>query len=120
MTKFAGIYVLAIVWREQWIPTTFEKAILIWVSFFFFIGKEHEPKRARTKKNTNQKGHEPKRAQTKMSTNQKEHEANRARTNIPFIVEASVNFICRSLMCVLIIQFGLKLKQHNRNEIEPH
>ena len=32
----------------------------------------------------------------------------------------SVNLICRSLMCVLINQFGLKLKQHNRNEIEPH
>ena len=78
--------------------------------------KGHEPKRAQTKKGTNQKQHEPKRAQTKMSTNQKEHEANRARTNRPFIVEASVNFICRSL----IIQFGLKLKQHNRNEIEPH
>ena len=89
--------------------------------------KGHEPKRDRIKKSTNQKEHKlkkgtnqkerkPKRAQTKMSTNQKEHEANRARTNRPFIVEASVNFICRSL----IIQFGLKLKQHNRNEIEPH
>ena len=36
------------------------------------------------------------------------------------IIGASVNLICRSLMCVLIIQFGLKLKLHNRNEIEPH
>ena len=40
--------------------------------------KGHEPKRARTKKNTNkkgmiQKGHKPKTAQAKISTNQKVH-----------------------------------------------
>ena len=39
MTKFAGKYVLANVWREQWVPKIFEEAILIWVSIVFLIGQ---------------------------------------------------------------------------------
>ena len=42
--------------------------------------KGHKSKRVRTKNSTNQKGHEPKTAQTKNSTNQKGHKPKRART----------------------------------------
>ena len=55
--------------------------------FWLVNQKQHEPKRAQTKKSmnqklkgTNQKEHEPKRAQTKKGTNQKQHEPKRART----------------------------------------
>ena len=57
-------------------------AVLGLFCFWFVLFLAREPKTARTKKGTNQKGHEPKRTRTKKGTNQKEREPKRSRTKI--------------------------------------
>jgi hypothetical protein len=50
--------------------------------------KEHEPKRARTKKGTIQKGHKPKRTPTKKNMNQKEQKSTNQKQHKPNLISS--------------------------------